>query len=164
MAISVDLGRISMSRTLLPVVAPRSPRSVKRCLFEVDHDDVQRQLASDTEARMDAFARKYNFDLRTETPLPGRYDWNDSPPSPSTRVEARDPVANDATETTVRPAAIAEQASPRLSRESDSRQPPLMEFFQSRKRRSQESDKMTSPVPSKILRQRALPQLPMGGQ
>ncbi|CAN7945598.1 unnamed protein product [Ixodes hexagonus] len=162
MAISVDLGRIPMSRTLLRVVAPRSPRSVKRCLFEVDHDDVQRQLASDREARMDAFARKYNFDLRTETALPGRYDWNDSPPS--TRVEARDPVANDATETTVQPAAIAEQASPRPRRESDSRQPPLTEFFQSRKRRSQESDKMTSPVPSKILRQRALPQLPMGGQ
>ncbi|CAN8022472.1 unnamed protein product [Ixodes persulcatus] len=164
MAIRVDLGRIPMSRTLLRVGAPRSPRSVKRCLFDtVDHGDVRRQLAKESDARLDRFRRQYNFDLRTETPLPGRYDWSDSPVS-TTTVQARDAVASDATQE-VRPAAIASQVPVTSERcESESRQVSITAFFQSRKRRSQESDKMTSPVPSKVLRQRALPQLPMGGQ
>ncbi|KAM7300047.1 cyclin-dependent kinase inhibitor 1B [Ixodes scapularis] len=165
MAIRVDLGRIPMSRTLLRVGAPRSPRSVKRCLFDaVDHGDVRRQLAKESDARLDRFRRQYNFDLRTETPLPGRYDWSDSPVSTTTTIQARDAVASDATEE-VRPAAIASQVPVTSERrESESRQVSITAFFQSRKRRSQESDKMTSPVPSKVLRQRALPQFPMGGQ
>uniref|UniRef100_A0A131Y7A1 Putative cyclin-dependent kinase inhibitor n=1 Tax=Ixodes ricinus TaxID=34613 RepID=A0A131Y7A1_IXORI len=168
MAIRVDLGRIPMSRTLLRVSAPRSPRSVKRCLFDaVDHSDVRRQLAKESDARLDRFRRQYNFDLRTETPLPGRYDWSDSPVSTTTTtttIQARDAVASDATQE-VRPAAIASQVPVTSERrESESRQVSITAFFQSRKRRSQESDKMTSPVPSKVLRQRALPQLPTGGQ
>ncbi|KAM7287496.1 putative cyclin-dependent kinase inhibitor [Ixodes scapularis] len=147
------------------VGAPRSPRSVKRCLFDaVDHGDVRRQLAKESDARLDRFRRQYNFDLSTETPLPGRYDWSDSPVSTTTAIQARDAVASDATEE-VRPAAIASQV-PITSerRESESRQVSITAFFQSRKRRSQESDKMTSPVPLKVLRQRALRQFPMGGQ
>uniref|UniRef100_A0A147BTF5 Putative cyclin-dependent kinase inhibitor n=1 Tax=Ixodes ricinus TaxID=34613 RepID=A0A147BTF5_IXORI len=168
MAIRVDLGRIPMSRTLLRVSAPRSPRSVKRCLFDaVDHGDVRRQLAKESDARLDRFRRQYNFDLRTETPLPGRYDWSDSPVSTTTTtttIQARDAVASDATQE-VRPAAIASQVPVTSERrESESRQVSITAFFQSRKRPSQESDKMTSPVPSKVLRQRALPQLPAGGQ
>lgn len=55
-------------------------RGAKRCLFgREDHskltEELDKQVKKDEKAQADEFARKWNFQVETETPLPGRYVW-----------------------------------------------------------------------------------------
>lgn len=120
-----DLCQMPMSRTFVPlnqIVAPRSARSVKRCLFgTVDHDEVQRDLEDEQRERYECFRSKYNFDLSTETPLPGRYEWectSREDATPSSILKAEDAVARDATLDAQPPIAQRPQPAAAASRQS----------------------------------------------
>lgn len=130
-----DLRRITMSRTFVPIAVARPARSsVKRCLFgAVDHDAVQRDLENEQRERYECFRNKYNFDLSTETPLPGRYEWEctrgeDATP-PSSILKAEDAVATDATLDAKPPIAQRPQRAAAAARQSS-----IPDFFHARKR------------------------------
>lgn len=151
MMLCPDLRRVPMSRSsFVRVTAPRSPRSVKRCLFEVDHDEVLRDLEVEKLAEERRFREKYNFDLRTETPLPGRYDWSttdaeSSDAAPPGRGKTKDAVASDATLESSSQIALATATLRQPCRQGN-----ITDYFPSRKRRS--TEKTASPVEmSKVL-------------
>lgn len=131
----LDLRQMSMSRTFVPLnPIGRSARSVKRCLFgAVDHDEVQRDLEDEHRERYECFRNKYNFDLSTETPLPGRYEWEctgrEVEATPSSVLKAEDAVATDATLDAKPPIAQRPQRAAAGSRQSS-----IPEFFHARKR------------------------------
>ncbi|KAK8775645.1 hypothetical protein V5799_031021 [Amblyomma americanum] len=95
----LDLSNMLMSRTLVRSSAVVKPvRAVKRMLFPVDHEQVRRDLDAEMRARSQSFSERYNFDLSTETPLPGgRYEWNYDRAATASAPETEDAVATDAT-------------------------------------------------------------------
>lgn len=115
--VAVNLRQMSMSRTFLramPVVrsvAAARTAAARRCLFDVDHEQVKRDLEEEKRAHFARFAEAYNFDLSTETPLPGRFEWESvaerPAAAPSSASEAGDAVV--ASETEDAEAAIAQR-------------------------------------------------------
>ncbi|KAI3376907.1 hypothetical protein L3Q82_000154 [Scortum barcoo] len=58
-----------------------NPReSVRRSLFgPVDHDQLRRDLKQRLREITEEDSRRWNFDFQTETPLPGRFQWEEVP-------------------------------------------------------------------------------------
>uniref|UniRef100_A0A1E1XQ36 Putative cyclin-dependent kinase inhibitor n=1 Tax=Amblyomma sculptum TaxID=1581419 RepID=A0A1E1XQ36_AMBSC len=150
----LDLSNMLMSRTLVRSSAVVKPvRAVKRMLFPVDHEQVRRDLDAEIRARTESFSERYNFDLSTETPLPGgRYEWNyDRAPTPSaSETEDAVAVATDATlgGGGAEEAPIGESPQPTAA---PSRQGLITEFYSARKRHLS-SEKSQQP-PAKASRQ-----------
>nr|DAA34783.1 TPA_inf: cyclin-dependent kinase inhibitor [Amblyomma variegatum] len=146
-----DLSDMPMSRTLVRSTAVVKPLcAAKRMLFQVDHEQVRRDLDAEKRARCEAFSAKYNFDLSTETPLPGgRYEWNyDRAATPST-PKTEDAVATDATVGGgAEEAPIGERPQPAAA---PVRQGLITEFYSARKRH-QSAEKSQQP-PAKASRQ-----------
>ncbi|KAH7940141.1 cyclin-dependent kinase inhibitor 1B [Rhipicephalus sanguineus] len=137
--VAVNLRQMSMSRTFLramPVLrSAATARTARRCLFdEVDHEQLQRDLEEEKRARFARFAEAYNFDLSTETPLPGRFEWQsvgDRAAAAASRAsEAGDAVVASETED-AEPAAIAQRPQRPVS---NARQRLISDYFQVRKR------------------------------
>lgn len=144
-----DLGKIPMSRTFVQLTTVAKPvRAARRMLFAVDHEQVRRDLDAEKLARSEKFSERYNFDLSTETPLPGgRYEWNyDRAAAPKTE----DAVATDATLGGGAEASnpIGERPQPA---EAPTRQGLITDFYSARKRH-QNAEKSLQP-PAKVARQ-----------
>lgn len=135
--VAVNLRQMPMSRTFLRAMPEfRCARTAKRRLFdEVDHEQLQRDLEEENRALVARFAEAYNFDLSTETPLPGRFEWQSvgeraAAASASRASEAGDAVV--ASETgDAEPAAIAQRPQRPVS---PARQRLISDYFQVRKR------------------------------
>uniref|UniRef100_L7M1H4 Putative cyclin-dependent kinase inhibitor n=1 Tax=Rhipicephalus pulchellus TaxID=72859 RepID=L7M1H4_RHIPC len=135
--VALNLRQLPMSRTFLremPVL--RSARTARRCLFEeVDHEQLQRDLDEEKRARLARFREAFNFDLSTETPLPGRFEWQsvaERAAAAASRAssEAGDAVVASETED-AEPAAIAQRPQRPVS---PARQRLISDYFQVRKR------------------------------
>lgn len=50
-------------------------RSVKRMLWNIDHEQTRRDLQNETQRVQKEFTEKYNFDFSTEKPMLGKYNW-----------------------------------------------------------------------------------------
>uniref|UniRef100_A0A224YWF4 Cyclin-dependent kinase inhibitor 1B n=1 Tax=Rhipicephalus zambeziensis TaxID=60191 RepID=A0A224YWF4_9ACAR len=135
--VAVNLRQMPMSRTF-PRAMPelRCARRAVRCLFDrVDHEQLQRDLEEEKRARVARFTEAYNFDLSTETPLPGRFEWQSvgeraAAAAASRASEAGDAVVASETEDAAEPAAIAQRPQRPVS---PARQRLISEFFQVRK-------------------------------
>ncbi|CAN9506644.1 unnamed protein product [Ophioblennius macclurei] len=58
----------------------RCRESVRRNLFgPVDHDQLRRDLKLQLREMMEQDSRRWNFDFESETPLPGRFQWEETP-------------------------------------------------------------------------------------
>ncbi|XP_044041826.1 cyclin-dependent kinase inhibitor 1Ca [Siniperca chuatsi] len=58
----------------------RSRESVCRSLFgPVDHDQLRRDLKLKLKEITEQDSRRWNFNFQTETPLPGRFQWEEIP-------------------------------------------------------------------------------------
>lgn len=58
----------------------RSRESVCRSLFgPVDHDQLRRDLKMKLKEITEQDSRRWNFNFQTETPLPGRFQWEEVP-------------------------------------------------------------------------------------
>ncbi|XP_065310529.1 cyclin-dependent kinase inhibitor 1B-like [Dermacentor albipictus] len=147
--VAVNLRQMPMSRTLLrafPVVRPvpaARTAAARRCLFDVDHEQVKRDLEEEKRARFACFAEAYNFDLSTETPLPGRFEWQSvaerPAAAPSSASEAGDAVVASETEDAEAPIAQRPQRPV-----SSPKQRLISDYFQVRKR---------APLPEKSAQQ-----------
>uniref|UniRef100_A0A131Z0G7 Cyclin-dependent kinase inhibitor 1B n=1 Tax=Rhipicephalus appendiculatus TaxID=34631 RepID=A0A131Z0G7_RHIAP len=134
--VAVNLRQMPMSRTL-PRAMPelRCARRAVRCLFDrVDHEQLQRDLEEEKRARVARFTEAYNFDLSTETPLPGRFEWQSvgeetAAAAASRASEAGDAVVASETEDAEPPAIAQRPQRPVLP----ARQRRISEFFQMRK-------------------------------
>lgn len=66
----MDQGRIDIRRK----------ESVCRCLFgPVNHEQVRQELKLKLKEIVEQDSRRWNFDFQSETPLPGRYQWEEIP-------------------------------------------------------------------------------------
>ncbi|XP_077374951.1 cyclin dependent kinase inhibitor 1Ca [Festucalex cinctus] len=55
-------------------------RSVRRCLFgPVDHEALRREMNLKVHEILLEDCRRWNFNFQTDTPLPGRFEWKESP-------------------------------------------------------------------------------------
>ncbi|XP_077420824.1 cyclin-dependent kinase inhibitor 1-like [Vanacampus margaritifer] len=55
-------------------------RGVRRCLFgPVDHEALRRELNLKFHEILLDDCRRWNFNFQTDTPLPGRFEWEESP-------------------------------------------------------------------------------------
>uniref|UniRef100_G3MSG7 Cyclin-dependent kinase inhibitor domain-containing protein n=1 Tax=Amblyomma maculatum TaxID=34609 RepID=G3MSG7_AMBMU len=142
-----DLSNMPMSRTLVRSSAVVKPvRAVKRMLFPVDHEQVRRDLDAEARARCEAFSERYNFDLSTETPLPGgRYEWSYDRAATLSTPKTEDAVATDATlGGGAEEAPIGERPQPAAA---PSRQGLITDFYSARKRPQAAADKSQQPPP-----------------
>lgn len=58
----------------------RRADSARRSLFgPVDHDQLRRDLKQRMMEMMEEDRRRWNFDFHTDTPLPGRFEWEEIP-------------------------------------------------------------------------------------
>uniref|UniRef100_A0A1E1X1M9 Putative cyclin-dependent kinase inhibitor n=1 Tax=Amblyomma aureolatum TaxID=187763 RepID=A0A1E1X1M9_9ACAR len=149
---ALDLSNMPMSRTLVRQPAVVKPlRAVKRMLFPVDHEQVRRDLDAEARARSESFTERYNFDLSTETPLPGgRYEWNYDRAATPSAPKTEDAVATDATlgGGGAEEAPIGERPQPAAA---PTRQGLITEYYSARKRHLS-AEKSQQP-PAKAARQ-----------
>ncbi|KAH6923961.1 hypothetical protein HPB50_010097 [Hyalomma asiaticum] len=139
--VAVNLRQMPMSRTFLramPVLrSAATARTARRCLFgDVDHEQVKRDLDEEKRQRIARFTDAYNFDLSTETPLPGRFEWE------SVGERAAHSGASEAEDAVV--ASETEDAEPAIAQRpqrpvSPARQRLISDYFQVRKRLADKS-------------------------
>uniref|UniRef100_A0AAQ4P1N8 Cyclin-dependent kinase inhibitor domain-containing protein n=1 Tax=Gasterosteus aculeatus aculeatus TaxID=481459 RepID=A0AAQ4P1N8_GASAC len=66
--------------TTLICRGPSSLKSVRRSLFgPVDHDQLRRDLALQLREMAERDSRRWNFNFQAETPLSGRFQWEEVP-------------------------------------------------------------------------------------
>uniref|UniRef100_A0A3P8RJA6 Cyclin-dependent kinase inhibitor domain-containing protein n=1 Tax=Amphiprion percula TaxID=161767 RepID=A0A3P8RJA6_AMPPE len=65
---------------LLQLFGPILSNSVRRSLFgPVDHEQLRRDLKLKLQQIMEQDTRRWNFNFEAETPLPGRFQWDEIP-------------------------------------------------------------------------------------
>uniref|UniRef100_A0A3Q1H5J5 Cyclin-dependent kinase inhibitor domain-containing protein n=1 Tax=Acanthochromis polyacanthus TaxID=80966 RepID=A0A3Q1H5J5_9TELE len=90
---SPDCGKVRSQRGKMRTVRKqsleegkvRSERtdSVRRSLFgPVDHEQLRRDLKLKLQQIMEQDTRRWNFNFQAETPLPGRFQWEEIPAAP----------------------------------------------------------------------------------
>lgn len=71
-------GRRAMASTTHP---SRRAESVRRSLFgPVDHEQLRRELRQRLKEMSEQDSRRWNFNFQTDTPLDGRFQWEEVPP------------------------------------------------------------------------------------
>ena len=69
-------------------------RNVCRSLWNVDHDQVQKDLETERKRLSKQMSQKYNYDFETDKPLKGKWEWakdSDKPERPLTSTSRQRP-------------------------------------------------------------------------
>lgn len=72
----------------------RRAESVRRSLFgPVDHEQLRRELRQRLKEMSEQDSRRWNFNFQTDTPLDGRFQWEEVPPDSAAALyqESADP-------------------------------------------------------------------------
>lgn len=98
--------------------------SVRRSLFgPVDHEQLRRELRQRLREMSEQDSRRWNFNFQTDTPLAGRFQWEEVPPESAAGAAAepdREPAGRGGSEAADRLSAAAAAAAAAADQENRS--------------------------------------------